>query len=357
MPVVGETFLIDGHLDLGTIADVDGRDVTRPVAEIRAADGARPKAPATLATVSIPALAAGGVGLVFATLWALPASVDLGFGTIAIGGNGPAPYRTPEEAERLALRQLDLYRRWADEGRVRLILSGTDLTAHLALWTSDRVPGLVVLMEGADPIIRPRDVETWARRGLRIVGPAWGRTRYAGGTGAPGGLTSEGRELVAAIDEAGLTLDTSHLAEDAFWEAMALDPGRVIASHSAARALVPGDRQLSDAMIRALGAAGGIVGLPLFDRFLDAEVAAGRPRAVTAAGALRRQAKHVAGLIGWDRVAIGSDLDGGFGRDQTLAEIDTIADLGAIAAAFEPAEAQALLGGNWLRFLRAALPA
>ena len=51
-------------------------------------------------------------------------------------------------------------------------------------------------MEGADPIETPSQLGAWTERGVRIIGPAWGRTRYAGGTGAPGGLTALGGQLL-----------------------------------------------------------------------------------------------------------------------------------------------------------------
>src|SRR5690606_28222286 len=128
-------------------------------------------------------------------------------------------------------------------------------------------------------------------------------------------------------------------------------------SHSSARALVPGDRQLSDEMIRAIGSSGGVVGLPLYNRFLDAAWAGDTARPVTVADQFRAHVEHVAGLVGWDRVAVGAALDGGFGRDETLVEVDTVAAFGRIGDAFEPDRARDLLGATWLRYLRATLPA
>jgi len=72
---------------------------------------------------------------------------------------------------------------------------------------------------------------------------------------------------------------------------------------------------------------------------------------------VQRHAEHIADLIGWEHVAIGSDFDGGFGLQETPRAITRGADfekLGRIA----PSEARVgLLGGNWLRFLQQALPA
>ena len=48
---------------------------------------------------------------------------------------------------------------------------------------------------------------------------------------------------------------------------------------------------------------------------------------------LRRHAEHIARMAGWDHIGIGSDLDGGFGLEQSPIEIDTVADLHLIGDA------------------------
>jgi membrane dipeptidase len=266
-------------------------------------------------------------------------------------------YTTPEEAERQALDQLELYERWEAEGRVRVVRSRGDLDDHLAIWSPGGAVGIVILMEGADPVVAVDDLDAWWARGVRIIGPAWGRTRYSGGSGAPGGLTAEGRELVAAMRERGVILDASHLAEEAFWEALAAGAHAVIASHSNPRALVPGDRQLSDDMIRAIGAADGMIGLVLYNAFLDPAWRDDHAVPVTVDRQVRAHAAHVAALAGWERVGIGSDLDGGLGLEESPAELDTVADLALIGEVVPEGARDGVLGGNWIRLLRRALPA
>ena len=80
-------------------------------------------------------------------------------------------------------------------------------------------------MEGADALRSPDDVAEWFDAGLRILGLAWQRTRAAGGTDNPGPLTAEGRALVKAFDAAGIIHDTSHLADESFWQLMDLASG------------------------------------------------------------------------------------------------------------------------------------
>ena len=305
------TPLVDAHLDLADNV-LAGRDYTLEVAEIRA----RERRDHEQCTVSLPELRRGGIAVAFATLYTGPDGWT---------DDGEPRYdSSPADGAR---RQLAVYRGWRDEGRVRLITTARELDAHLELWAADGTTGLVVLMESADAIEQPRDLPAWWADGVRLIGPAWSRTRYAGGTHRPGGLTALGRELVARMAEQGVALDTSHLAEESFWDALEIGAHSVLASHSNARALVPTDRQLSDEMIRAIGDGDGVIGLNLYSQFLNAGwTSQGEHPEVTLAD-VRAHAEHIAGLIGWDRVGIGSDLDGGLGLEETPAELDTIADL------------------------------
>jgi membrane dipeptidase len=71
---------------------------------------------------------------------------------------------------------------------------------------------------------------------------------------------------------------------------------------------------------------------------------------------LRRHANQIAVLVGWKHVGIGSDLDGGFGREESPLEIDAVADLYKVGAVVPVEFREAVLGDNWLGFLRSSLP-
>ena len=341
---------MDGHLDLAENVTLFGRDLTKSIAEIRKVQRE--------ATVSLPELQRGGVAVVVATVTAgfLAADVGPGFEPRS------ALYSTPEEAEAHALAQIALYRQWEREGLVRVLLSANDLEHHLQLWRTDGIPGVVLLMEGADPIVHVRDLATWWRHGLRIVGLTFGDTRYgvgvAGGSveSTPGGLTDDGVALLSQMAELGFAWDVSHLTEQGIWEGLELGFPRVCASHANAQALTPTTRHLSDAVIRAIAERDGVIGVVLYNGFLQRAWSADRSIPVSVDVHVRRQMSHLAEVGGWACVGIGSDLDGGFGRDGTPEEIDTIADLETVGSVV-PAEARdAVLGGNWLRFLSSALP-
>ncbi|HEX8102128.1 MAG TPA: membrane dipeptidase [Solirubrobacteraceae bacterium] len=345
--------IVDGHLDLAWAALATGRDLTRPLDEVRAAS---PEAAGAM--VTLPALGDAGVALVFATIYVEPADSWLPADDVTAGR-----YATPEEAEALALAQLDVYREWERGGHARIVTGRASLEAHLERFAGDRVPGLLLLMEGADPIVEVADLDAWWARGVRMIGLAWGATRYAGGTGSDAGLTPAGAELLGAMAARGVIHDASHLSEEAFAEAAELPHHALCLTHGAARALMEGDggrpsriplnRFSSDEQLAAVGAAGGVVGLALLDDFL----VPGGGTVTVAEHAGAHLARFAAAAGGWERVGIGSDVNPGDERDQTPAELDSVADWHRLAEPVPPDAQAGVLGGNWLRFLRTALPA
>ena len=333
--------IFDGHLDLAFNATL-GRDLTLPLALLRAQDPVKGQT----ASVTFGELRRAGVGGCFATLYAAPAS-DLNPHSDAVDG-----YTDWRGARRQALSQLDQYRHWEDAGHLRLLGSGAQLRAHLDRWTDEQPLGVLLMMEGADPLQDADDLPFWHTAGVRLLGPAWGRTRYAGGTDAPGPLTDRGRELLSAMRELGVALDASHLDDASFWEATELQP-TVIASHSNSRTLVPGNRQLSDEMVRAIGERGGVVGLVGHSKFIRAGWREGDPRATFAEWAAH--AEKLADLTSWEQVGLGSDLDGGFGLEKAPGGMERYEDVLRILDEL-PQEARAgVAGANWLRWAEAKL--
>jgi membrane dipeptidase len=341
-------------LDLAENVTLYGRDLTASVAETRR----RERRTSRQATVSLGELERGGIAVVMAT-------VTPGFPAADVGADfepQSALYETPEQAEAQALAQLDRYEGWARQGRVRLIRSAADLEQHLGLWQEDGRPGLVLLMEGADPIVHVRDLPKWWQRGLRAIGLTYGDTQYGRGvrggsaTFTRGGLRPEGFALLEGMAERGCIWDISHLAEEGVWQGLDLKFPRVCASHANARALLPTDRHLSDDVIRAVAERNGVIGLVLYNRFLEPRWKDDKSVPVTLNDHLRRRADHIAGLVGWDHVGIGSDLDGGIGLEESPAEIETVADLYKVGLVVPEAARDAVLSTNWLNFLRFALP-
>jgi membrane dipeptidase len=159
-------------------------------------------------------------------------------------------------------------------------------------------------------------------------------------------------------------LDLSHMAEESVLEALERYDGTLIASHSNARRFYDNPRNLTDDMIRQLAERGGVIGIPLYNRFLNSEWRPNHSRKddVTLLNDLIPAIDHVCQLTGSAlHVGIGSDLDGGFGRQSIPAEFDTIADEQLIgpalrASGYTDEDVARILSGNFLRILRQTLP-
>ncbi|MDW8065638.1 MAG: membrane dipeptidase [Anaerolineae bacterium] len=354
--------IVDAHEDLAWNARSFRRDYTQSAYTTRQREeGTEIPRLSGRCMLGLPEWLAGGVALIFGTIFVMPARRSR--------SSLERTYRTPEEAHAEGMAQLDYYEHLVDEHpRFCLINTQRDLEALLETWKETlrdpdlRKIGILRLMEGADPIRRPEEVIVWYERGVRIIGLAWGATRYAGGAGEPGPLTEEGRRLLKAMGELSIILDLSHMAERSFFEALDWYEGPVIASHSNPRAVVPGDRQLSDAMIRALADRDGVIGIALYNGMLKRDWTRGDPKEKVTVWDAVRAIDYVCQRVGDARhVGIGSDFDGGFGAESAPAEFDTVADLPKIAqalreAGFAEADVEAVMGGNWLRILRNGLP-
>lgn len=217
-------------------------------------------------------------------------------------------------------------------------------------------------MEGADPIVSPQQVSEWWNDGLRVVGPVhYGISAYAHGTGSPGGLTPKGRDLLRAMQEVGMILDVTHLADGSFSEAVELFQGALLASHHNCRSLVPGDRQLSDEQIKLLIQRDSVIGAA-FDAWMlyPGWLAGQTSNTVVSLEAVVDHIDHVCQLAGNARhSALGTDLDGGFGTEQSPHDLKTIADLQKIPGllrkrGYRESDVEAIMHGNWCRFFREA---
>src|SRR5262249_30047097 len=159
--------------------------------------------------------------------------------------------------------QLAWYRAMEAQGELAPINSLPALRRHLEQWqnpfesesgnvstgtVSRGAPiGYILSLEGADSLIGMHHLEIAYNQGLRAVGPAhYGPGTYAQGTNATGGIGIKGRQLLREMARLGIILDVTHLCDESFWEAMDAFEGRLWASHSNCRALVPHQRQLAD---------------------------------------------------------------------------------------------------------------
>jgi membrane dipeptidase len=291
--------------------------------------------------------------------------------TLARATGHPVPhldYATPLQAYAIAQGQLAYY--WALEqaGHAQIVIDADGLDEHMAAWDASGGPGvagspplgLVLSMEGADPVLEPDQLQEWWEAGVRIVGPAhYGPGRYAGGTGTESGLTDLGEHLLVEMERWGMLLDLTHLSDRAFWQALEQFGGPVLASHNNCRALVPHQRQFDDTQLLAVFERDGVIGAALDNWMLKLawEVDGHGDDRVTLAKVVDH-IDYICQLAGNSHhAAIGSDLDGGFGREQSPADLDTVADLQRLPEMFAERgyaaeDIAAIMHGNWVRLLR-----
>lgn len=358
--------LVDAHLDIAYNAISFNRDYRLPAYKTRAQEDPaamdiRQGGPG-LASVGLPDGLLARTAVVFATVFTMP-DADKFFPL-----STEPTYKNVQQAYDNGQRQLDYYERLTDDHeQLRLIRTAADLEAVLATWAPDapmrgRQQGLVLLMEGADPIVAPEQFEEWYERGLRAVGPAWSTTRYAYGDGDPGPLTPLGYDLLEAMADANALLDTSHLAERAFFQALDAYPGPLMASHSNPRKFYDSERNLSDEQIRALAERDGVIGVVAYNVFLDAMYRRGDKRTAVPFTRLLDVIDHVCQVTGSaQHVGIGSDMDGGFGLESVPLGMGSNLDLwwittGLRERGYAEADIEAVAGGNFLRKLGEALP-
>jgi membrane dipeptidase len=355
-------FLFDAHLDLAMNAIEWNRDLSRPVEEIRAREAHMHDRPDRRQnTVSFAEMRRGRIGLCVATQIA----------RFVKRSNALAGWHSPEQAWAMSQAQLAWYREMERRGELVAITSRDALDLQVAKWTEvpessqDGLPiGYVLSLEGADSIVTLAHLERAFECGLRALGPAhYGPGTYAQGTDASGGIGAKGRALLAEMQRLGIILDVTHLCDDSFWEALDAFKGPVWASHSNSRALVPHNRQFSDDQIRALVARDAVIGVALDAWMLVPDWTRGQTTPDAAGVTLSTVVDHIDRIcqVAGDarHVGIGSDLDGGFGREQTAADLSTIADLARLPAllaarGYSPADIANIAHGNFVGFLRRA---
>lgn len=354
--------ILDAHQDIAYNFICYQRDFRLPALKKRHYEDNSPESIKWrgIATVGLPDELLGRVGIVFTTLYVNPAWSPFGVDN--------ATYETPHEAYQHALRQMDYYHQLADsDDRIRLIRNQRELQTVLESWQADKSfeehkLGLVILMEGADPILEPPQLEEWYERGVRIVGPAWSETRYAGGTWRPGPLTPLGFELLDVMAGYKMALDLSHMTDEGYMQAIDRYEGALIASHSNPRRFRDSVRMLSDEMIMRLAERNGVIGVVPAIPFFAEGWKKGDSRQGHTIEKVTEIIDYICQLTGSARhVGIGTDWDGGFGVESLPLPMDTISDLWLMNAALEKRgydknTIQDILCGNFLRILRSILP-
>jgi len=348
--------LFDAHLDMAWNAVEWNRDLMKPVREIRQFESQFEDIVPGDCTVSWHDLRHGRIGMTISTL--LP-RLHRKHGALT-------HYQSREAGYGACQGQLAYYRAMTRRGVLREIPDAATLDRHVAAWLADEsgsLPiGYILSMEGATGILQPEQCHEWYDAGLRIVGPAhYGPNWYCHGTGSEGGLTDDGRRLLKEMRAAGMLLDATHLADQSFWDALDLWDGPVLASHHNCRALVPGDRQLTDEQIRALIRRDAVIGAA-FDNWM---IIPGWIRKISDPATVSmthivNHIDHICQIAGNAKhCGLGTDLDGGFGKEQCPHDLDTIADLPQMSdllrnRGYSEVDIDGILYRNWVNFFRRA---
>jgi len=399
----------DLHLDLALSAITLNRDLTLSIQDCRQFEATIEGRMRGHNTVTFPEMRRGHVGLCIATL----------LGRVAPGPGGGSVFRSHELAYASAMGMLAYYRQLERQGISRLITTAPQLTESAAAWSHPTPPrdvplGFLLGTEGADCIVSPSQLDHWWEAGLRSINLLHFRpSQYAGGTGTDTALTDRGRDLLNAMDQIGAILDITHQSDPSFWESLKLFKGPVFASHQNARALVPGPRQFTDDQLKALIERDAVVGhaldgWQLYPNYVRAQT----PKSAVSLTHLADQIDHLDQLAGTPvhpalasplpgllapqptppqasthtppltpppapptrclylphtpppsprRSAIGSDLDGLFGYEQTPHEVDTIADLQKLppllqSRGYSHEDIAGIMSGNAIRFFTRTLP-
>lgn len=241
------------------------------------------------------------------------------------------------------------------EGGVEIVRSVPALESCLA----EGRFAVILHIEGAEAIdARLEALDVLHAAGLRSLGPVWSRPN-AFGHGVPfdfpgtpdlgPGLTAAGRRLVAACGRLGILVDLSHLNAAGFGDVARISDAPLVATHSAAHALCPSPRNLTDAQLDAIGASGGLVGINFHVGFLREDGDASRP---TSLSEIVRHARYVADRIGIEHVALGSDFDGAT-MPEDLPDVTALPRLldAFRTAGFDPRDLERIAWRNWVRVL------
>lgn len=355
--------IFDAHLDLSMNALEWNRDLRQSVEKIRASERVLPQRMKGQAAgvVSLPEMRRGGIGFCVAT---------------QIGGcmkprSFVANWESPSQAWAMTQGQLAWYREMESQGEMVQITDLESLETHLQRWQDPAAAaqrnepiGYILSLEGADSIVTIDYLERAWEYGLRAMGPShYGIGRYAMGHDVQGGLPDGGQDLIRKMDELGLILDATHLNDQCFWEALEIFGGPVWASHQMCRSLVDDPRQFSDNQIKAVIDRGGVLGAAFDVWMVVPDFVRGQSDPVEMQITFENIADHIDHVCqiagNAQHCGIGTDLDGGFGTEQSPCDMDTIADLPNLRSVlknrgYNEADLDAIFHGNFLRVLRQA---
>ncbi|MSQ08204.1 MAG: peptidase [Dehalococcoidia bacterium] len=352
------------------------RDLTRPISEVRSAQpvpGTQRSGDDSQTMASLPEMRRGRVAA---------ALVKVVVDQHRHGAIMPGGPRSDELAYARGMGQMAYYRILEVKGEARILRTGADVKSLFTQWErakdTSRLPvGFLLGMEGSDPVLWPDQTEEWYDLGLRVISIGhYGPARYGGGTGTGvnEGLYEGGPALLKEMDRLGMILDVTHTSDRCVRQSLEIFNGPLLASHQNCRALVPGERQHPDDILKAVIGRGGVIGASMDSWMLTKKVEkdwSGRiPMKRTdyykrEDVTLEDVADHIdyVNQLAGDSLhsAIGGDTDGQGGAVGAPADVDTVADYMKLVPIFEKrgykaADIKNMMYRNWQRFCEKWLP-
>ncbi|MCA9064632.1 MAG: membrane dipeptidase [Planctomycetaceae bacterium] len=350
--------LFDAHLDLALNGVDWNRDMRKAVDDLRAQEQAlnMTEHGRRGSTLSLPELRHAEVGLCLSTLLARQEKeINHSFG-----------WTSPQTCYAMAYAHLAWHRAMERDGWLKMLRTKKDLQDHVEAWEENpqSTPlGFILTMEGADPVLTPDTIDEFHSVGLRAIGLThYGANRYGGGTNCEVGIAFDAVPLLKNIERLGMTVDVTHLSDVAFWQVLDHFGGRIHASHQNSRRICDWQRQFSDEQYLAVIKRDGVIGMALDAIMLQP----GYVRDVTTPTVLLERVVDNIDIVcqlsgSVKHVGIGSDLDGGYGVEQTPADFDRISDLQRLPDMlshrnYSDVDIADIMHGNWIRFFSQVLP-
>ncbi len=308
------------------------------------------------------AVHAGFIGGFFAVYTSNPPSVPTSKERTILTDDGfsisfPPPLEY-EYAHQSALEMIDLLDKIERDsgGKFKIVTSSPDLEYCL----ENEIMAAVLHLEGAEPILPSlENLAMFYEKGMRSLGITWSRQnkfgygvpfQYPSSPDTGPGLTEEGKDLVKACNELGILIDLAHLNEKGFWDTASLSTAPLVSSHTAACALIPKSRNLTDEQLKAVAETNGVVGVIFSVNDLDG---GRRPKKDASILSIIHHIRYIADLIGPEHVAFGSDLDGTI----IPSELGSVSGFPALIqlltkAGFSPSDLEKICYKNWVRVLK-----
>ena len=328
--ITKSAILIDTHNDIPSFT-VDGADI-----------GNSPKN-----HTDIPRLKQGGVGAIFFSVYVSSKYVE---------GNHSAN----RALQMIDTVYTDILERYPKD--FTLALSAADIErAH----RQHKIAGLLGIEGGHAIEDSPRLLRDYYRLGVRYMTLTHTNTNnWADSSGDMkkpevqhhNGLTPLGKDIIHEMNRLGMMVDISHVADKTFYDALKTSQAPIIASHSACRALTNVPRNMTDEMIKALAAKGGVIQINFYCNFISqksADAPKDAPVRATLADVVAH-IDHVRQIAGLDAIGIGTDFDGIECAPERLDDVSKFPNLtrALLEKGYSPADIKKIYGGNTLRLMR-----